>query len=57
MGIGAPPEKWDPSEFVLSRFAKSEIDEMKIAVARAADACVVWANDGIDVSMNRYNGN
>jgi len=56
IGIGAPPEKWDPAEYVLSRFAKNEVDEMKIAVAKAADACVVWANEGVNVSANRYNG-
>ena len=56
MGIGAPPEKRDPADYVLSRFAKNEMDEMAIAVAKAADACTVWANEGIDVSMNRYNG-
>lgn len=56
IGIGSPPEKWDPSEYVLSRFAKNELDDMKISVAKAADACVVWANEGIDAAMNRYNG-
>lgn len=55
IGIGQPPEGWDVVDFVLSRFAEAERRKMDEAVRRAADAVAVWAVDGIETCMNRYN--
>jgi PTH1 family peptidyl-tRNA hydrolase len=55
VGIGEPPEQWDPADYVLSKFGKDEAKVMAEAVCRAADAAVVWATDGIDQSMNQFN--
>lgn len=55
IGIGAPPEGWDWADYVLSKFRPDELPEIELAVRRAADAVVVWAREGIDVCMNRYN--
>ena len=56
VGIGSAPEGWAWADFVLSRFAKEEIPLMEQTVARAVDAVVVWAREGVQVCMNRYNG-
>ncbi len=56
IGIGAPPDGWSWPDFVLSRFTKEEIPAMEQAVARAIEAIVVWAREGVQACMNRYNG-
>jgi peptidyl-tRNA hydrolase len=40
---------------VLGRFGKDEKDEIDVAIMRAADAVESWAQEGLAVSMNRYN--
>lgn len=55
IGIGGPPEGWDATGFVLGKFTADEKMEIDQAVARASDAVVVWARDGVDCCMNRYN--
>jgi PTH1 family peptidyl-tRNA hydrolase len=56
IGIGAPPDGWGWPDFVLSKFAKEEIPAMEQAIARAIEAIVVWAREGVQTCMNRYNG-
>ena len=56
IGIGSPPEGWNWPDFVLSKFSKEEIPAMEQAVARAVEATVVWAREGVQACMNRYNG-
>ena len=41
--------------FVLSVFAPGEEDQARAMVARAADACLVFAERGVAEAMNRYN--
>jgi len=55
VGIGPLPERWDPVDFVLSRFGRSEGEEIEHVVVRAADAVAVWVCEGIEVCMNRFN--
>lgn len=56
VGMGAPPPEWDLADWVLSKFQTEE--ERKIAYdayMTAADAALCWAENGIDVAMNRFN--
>ena len=56
VGMGAPPPQWDLADWVLSKFQTEE--ERKIAYdayLTAADAALCWAENGIDVAMNRFN--
>ena len=56
VGLGAPPPEWDLADWVLSKFQTEE--ERKIAYdayLTAADAALCWAENGIDVAMNRFN--
>ena len=55
IGIGEPPERWDAVDYVLSKLAKKEVPDIEGAVVRAADAAIVWAHEGIEQCMNRYN--
>lgn len=55
IGIGMPPERWDPADYVLARFAPTEVPAIEQAVATAADAVGDWVRQGIEYCMNRYN--
>jgi PTH1 family peptidyl-tRNA hydrolase len=55
LGVGPLPEGWDGADFVLGKFAKSELAEIEVAVVRAADAVEHWVHEGIAPAMNRYN--
>jgi PTH1 family peptidyl-tRNA hydrolase len=54
-GIGPLPQSASSIDFVLSNFTEAEEKELKTAIARAADACIVFANEGIDALMNKFN--
>ena len=41
--------------FVLGGFSKDEVSIMENAVDLARDACICWLDNGIDLTMNRYN--
>lgn len=55
IGIGQPPAGWDAAGFVLSKFLTDELDPIRGAVERAAEAATDWIREGIEVCMNRYN--
>lgn len=55
IGIGVPPDGWDATDYVLSKFARQEVPEVEEAVRRAAEAVAVWAREGIQNCMNQYN--
>lgn len=55
VGIGQPPAGWDPVDYVLSQFTKQQRPEIEVAIGRAADAVVVWAQEGIGQAMNQFN--
>jgi peptidyl-tRNA hydrolase, PTH1 family len=56
IGIGRPPGRMDPADYVLRPFAAAERDEVALVVERAADAVEVLLLDGLDNAQNRYNG-
>ncbi len=55
IGIGSPPASRNPADFVLGRFGKDEVDEIEVAIGRAADAVALWVSEGIARVMNEYN--
>ena len=55
LGIGAAPDGWDWADYVLSKFRPDELPEIEQAVGLATDAVAVWAREGIEFCMNRYN--
>lgn len=56
LGVGPMPDGANQIGFVLGRFAKAEQDFVAEMISRAADAALCWATEGIDATMNRYNG-
>jgi PTH1 family peptidyl-tRNA hydrolase len=57
MGIAGtpPPAGEDLVEFVLSRFTQEEEQHVRAMVARAADACQLFAERGLADAMNMFN--
>jgi PTH1 family peptidyl-tRNA hydrolase len=55
MGIGRPPGRQDPVDFVLEPFAKREEADIAILVRDAADAVVSLVEEGIQVTQDRFN--
>ncbi len=56
IGIDPPGEYIDAAEYVLSRFKPGEKAAITDAVALAAQSVLVWVRSGVDVCMNRVNG-
>ena len=54
-GIGRPPGRQAPADFVLSPFAHGQRDVLAVEVARAADAVEMLIVDGLGPAQNRYN--
>ncbi|MGI9667203.1 MAG: aminoacyl-tRNA hydrolase [Acidimicrobiia bacterium] len=46
IGVGRPHGKTDPADFVLSRFAKSEREDIGVTVYRAADVVDQFVTEG-----------
>jgi PTH1 family peptidyl-tRNA hydrolase len=55
VGVGQPGPG-EAVDFVLSRFKPAERKAVEEAVAKAADAALVWVRGGIEACMNRANG-
>jgi peptidyl-tRNA hydrolase, PTH1 family len=53
-GIGRPPGRQDPAEFVLKRFSATERKEVGFAVDLAADAVGALLEDGLEPAQNRF---
>lgn len=55
VGIGRPPGRQDPADFVLSNFPAESRDEVAVEVARAADAIESLVTEGLEAAQNRFN--
>lgn len=53
IGIGRPPGRQDPADFVLRPFAASERAEAGVVLQEAADAVEVLVRDGLAVAQNQ----
>jgi len=53
-GIGRPPGRQDPADFVLKRFSGAERKELDFAVDLAADAAEAVLADGLEAAQNRF---
>jgi peptidyl-tRNA hydrolase, PTH1 family len=54
-GIGRPPGRMDPADYVLRDFAAAERKDLEFEVDRAADAVEALVRDGLEAAQNRYN--
>ncbi len=56
VGVGHKPHPdYDLKDWVLSRFAASEADDLKSGIEKAADAVALLLKFGIERAMNKYN--
>jgi PTH1 family peptidyl-tRNA hydrolase len=54
LGIGRPPGRQDPADFVLSDFSAAERKELDFLVDRAADAVETLITQGLEPAQNIY---
>ena len=54
-GIGRPPGRQDPADFVLREFGSAERKELGYLVDRAADATEAVVALGLEVAQNEFN--
>jgi PTH1 family peptidyl-tRNA hydrolase len=58
--LGVAPESKvageDLADFVLAPFAADEREAVEEMIRRAADACDVWAREGVEMAMRGFNG-
>jgi peptidyl-tRNA hydrolase, PTH1 family len=56
VGIGRPPGRMDPANYVLQNFSTDEEDVFGHLRERIADAIECWIFEGVEAAMNKYNG-
>jgi peptidyl-tRNA hydrolase, PTH1 family len=56
VGIGRPPGRQDPADFVLSDFSSAERKELDFLVDRAADVVEAVILEGVEWAQNKYHG-
>jgi PTH1 family peptidyl-tRNA hydrolase len=54
VGIGRPPARKNPADFVLERFTKTEFKEVPFIVAEARDAAIDLIKNGPSWAMNKW---
>ena len=55
IGIGRPPEGWEPEEYVLTPVPTSERAAFDEAIGQAVTALECWVSEGMAAAMNRFN--
>jgi len=55
-GIGRPPGRQDPADYVLSDFSGAERKELDFLVDRAADVVEAVVLEGVEWAQNKYHG-
>jgi PTH1 family peptidyl-tRNA hydrolase len=54
-GIGRPPGRQDPADYVLREFGSAERKELEFLVDRAADAAELVLSAGLEAAQNEFN--
>lgn len=55
LGIGRPPGRQDPLDFVLRPFSKKEQEMVVVLVDQAVDAALSLARHGLSLTQDRFN--
>ena len=56
MGIDRPPGRMDAAAYVLQEFSNKELMSASEMLDRAADAALMFAAQGLNAAMNKFNG-
>jgi PTH1 family peptidyl-tRNA hydrolase len=54
IGIGRPPGRQDPADFVLTDFSATERKDLPLVVGRGADAVETLLSDGLAAAQDRF---
>jgi PTH1 family peptidyl-tRNA hydrolase len=54
IGIGRPPGRMDPADFVLRDFSAAEREALPVLLSRSADAAEVLLQRGLAAAQNEY---
>jgi PTH1 family peptidyl-tRNA hydrolase len=55
IGIGRPPGRMDPADYVLQDFSAEEEELLDEVLEQTVDAIEAWLDQGIEAAMSRYN--
>jgi PTH1 family peptidyl-tRNA hydrolase len=55
LGVGRPPGRQDPADFVLRDYSAAERKEVGVQLERAADSIEVLVRDGLAAAQNAFN--
>jgi PTH1 family peptidyl-tRNA hydrolase len=55
VGVGRPPGRQDPADFLLKPFSAVERRDLEAVVERAADCVEAFLAEGLTVAQNRFN--
>ncbi len=56
VGVGRPPGRQDPADYVLEPMSKAAAEEMDATIPTAAQAVVHILEHGVDSAMQEFNG-
>ena len=56
IGIGRPPGRMDPADYVLQDFSEDEALLLERTLEQATAAIKTWLSEGVDEAMTRFNG-
>ena len=55
MGIGRPPGRMDPKDYVLQDFSQEQEEFLPVILDRAAEAALEFVINGLNAAMNKHN--
>lgn len=55
IGVSRPPGNRDPIDWVLGAFPSAQAEDVKLSIAKAADAVESLLRDGLAITQNRFN--
>jgi PTH1 family peptidyl-tRNA hydrolase len=56
LGVGRPPGQMQAPDYVLQDFSRDELSIVNETLDRAVEAAITFVINGLEVSMNKYNG-
>jgi PTH1 family peptidyl-tRNA hydrolase len=56
LGVGRPPGQMLAPDYVLQDFSRDELSIVNETLDRACEAAITFVINGLEVSMNKYNG-
>lgn len=56
IGIGRPPGRMDPAAYVLQDFSQGDLTLLSEILDHSADAVLTFITEGLNVAMNKFNG-